>query len=90
MEKLVLLSDYYEANEELIDRLVLEPNDEQERLAPPVVVESSEEAKLIAALQKYRGNRTDIAAAFGISKTTLWRKLKKYNLKDIRFREGKE
>ena len=85
MEKLVLLSEYYEADEELINRLVLQPNNIQEPYAAPLVVDSSEEAELITALQKYRGNRTAIAEALGISKTTLWRRLKKYNLHSLNF-----
>ena len=86
VEKLVLLSDHYEADERLIQRLVLPPSDGQEDgWSTPVVVESGEEAELISALKKYRGNRSEMAEAMGISKTTLWRKLKKYNLQNRRF-----
>ena len=86
VEKLVLLSDHYEADEKLIQRLVLHPTEEAgPETAPAVVVDSSEEALLIAALKKYRGSRAEIAEAMGISKTTLWRKLKKYNLNNLHF-----
>ena len=86
VEKLVLLSDHYEADEKLIQRLVLHPTEETgQNAVAPVVVDSSEEASLIAALKKYHGNRAEIAEAMGISKTTLWRKLKKHNLNNLHF-----
>lgn len=37
-------------------------------------------AEIAALLQQYKGSRTKTAAALGVSKTTLWRYLKKYNL----------
>ena len=41
------------------------------------------EADLIAQLlSQYDGNRSRVASALGISTTTLWRKIKKYGLKD--------
>ncbi|KOA19722.1 arginine utilization regulatory protein RocR [Clostridium homopropionicum DSM 5847] len=42
----------------------------------------SEEAKLIRrAMQKYSDNRNKVAEELGISRSTLWRKLKQYGLK---------
>ena len=42
--------------------------------------ESVEKQLIATTLQKQNGNRTKTAAALGINKTTLWRKMKKYNL----------
>ena len=38
------------------------------------------EEKIISALMKNDGNRSKTAAALGISTSTLWRKMKKYNI----------
>lgn len=46
----------------------------------PMVVHSEEEAKLIDMLEKYGGNRALAAEALGVSKTTLWRRMKKYGI----------
>ncbi len=87
VEKLVLLSDYYEADEALVQRLVSGSSDHQDESEEPllVVVEKSDEVDLINALRRYRGNRSLTARELGISPTTLWRKMKKYNLLDRRF-----
>lgn len=42
--------------------------------------ENVEKQLIATTLQKQNGNRTKTAAALGINKTTLWRKMKKYNL----------
>ncbi len=42
--------------------------------------ESVEKQLIATTLQKHNSNRTKTAAALGINKTTLWRKMKKYNL----------
>jgi len=41
---------------------------------------SEEYARIRQALEKHRWNREQAAAALGISRTTLWRKMKQYNL----------
>ncbi len=41
---------------------------------------SAEAAAILAALQRFDGNRTRTAAHLGINKTTLWRKMKKYRI----------
>ena len=44
----------------------------------------NEEARLITeALRRNAGNRTKTAEELNIDKSTLWRKIKKYNIKDI-------
>lgn len=44
-------------------------------------LEAAEKQSLIDTLHKFNGNRAKTAEALGINKTTLWRKMKKYNLK---------
>ena len=46
----------------------------------PMVVHSEEEAQLIDALEKHDGSRALAAEALGVSKTTLWRRMKKYGI----------
>jgi transcriptional regulator with PAS, ATPase and Fis domain len=53
------------------------------RAAPPPgrqTLEEVERAYILAALREHGGNQTRVAAALGINRTTLWRKLKKYAL----------
>lgn len=45
-----------------------------------VVYKNPEAAQLAALLDEYGGNRTKVAERLNISKTTLWRKMKKYNI----------
>ena len=46
-----------------------------------VISYRNEEADRIAALlEKYGGNRQKVAAALGVSKATLWRRMKKYGI----------
>ena len=46
----------------------------------PVIVQSPEEAELIRALEEHRGNRAAVAEELGVSKTTLWRRMKKFGV----------
>jgi transcriptional regulator with PAS, ATPase and Fis domain len=39
-----------------------------------------EKAHILAALSEHRGNQTKVAAELGISRTTLWRKMKRYDI----------
>ncbi len=48
------------------------------RAADPLA--SAEAATILAALQRFDGNRGQTAAHLGIDKTTLWRKMKKYGI----------
>ena len=43
---------------------------------------SEEAARIIAALSRWGGSRGEAAAELGISKTTLWRRMKKYGIRD--------
>jgi transcriptional regulator with PAS, ATPase and Fis domain len=47
-----------------------------------VVYESPEAAAILELLDKYNGNRSKVAEELNISKTTLWRKVKKYNIEN--------
>ena len=41
-----------------------------------------EARQLIELLEACKGNREEVAQRLGISKTTLWRKIKKYNIRE--------
>lgn len=47
-----------------------------------VVYQSYEAAKIIELLDKYNGNRQKVAEELNVSKTTLWRKIKKYKIEN--------
>ncbi len=47
-----------------------------------LTLEELERAYIIASLEKFAGNHAATAAALGISRTTLWRKLKSYGLSE--------
>ena len=53
---------------------------EPRSIPAPLVVHSTEEAQLIEALEKHGGNRALAAEALGVSKTTLWRRMKKFGI----------
>lgn len=82
IEKLVLFAADGVIDGELIERLKIYNNLTKAEAPAPgsTATRSAEETELVAMIDKYRGNREQIANALGISKTTLWRKLKKYGL----------
>ena len=43
---------------------------------------SEEAARIIAALSRCSGSRAEAAAQLGLSKTTLWRRMKHYGIRD--------
>lgn len=47
------------------------------------VTENLEREQIIKLLQQYDGNRSKVAKELGIGRTTLWRKLKQYGIKQI-------
>ena len=53
--------------------------------SPIIIVSDSEGAKIMKALKQHGGNRAAASEELGISKTTLWRKMKKYGI-DKNFR----
>ena len=52
-----------------------------------VVYKNPEASKIMALLEIHNGNRAKVAEGLNISKTTLWRKMKKYNI-DSKFDFG--
>ncbi len=44
--------------------------------------DSPEKARILAALSKHQGNREKTAADLGISKATLWRRMKQYSIEE--------
>jgi PAS domain S-box-containing protein len=51
-----------------------------ERYTPPTPLEDAERQLIESTLIKFSGSRSKTASALGINKSTLWRKMKKYNL----------
>lgn len=49
---------------------------------PVVVYRNQEASRILELLNKYNGNRGKVAGELNISKTTLWRKIKKYNIEN--------
>ena len=54
--------------------------DKPAELPPVYVVSSPEETELRALIREMEGNRQLMAEKLGISRSTLWRRLKKYGL----------
>jgi DNA-binding NtrC family response regulator len=83
-ERLLLMSPHRSVNRDFVRRLLLEaypvvldlPSAGQQR------VESPEAAVLVRLMAQYDGNRELIAKRLGISKTTLWRRLKKLGIEE--------
>lgn len=57
----------------------LDHTDERELVEKPL--DNAEKELIESMLKKFNGNRIKTAEALGINKTTLWRKMKKFNLK---------
>jgi transcriptional regulator of acetoin/glycerol metabolism len=49
--------------------------------------QEAERQAIIRAGRAFRGNNTKMAAALGIGRTTLWRKMKAFNLSTESFKE---
>ena len=82
IEKLVMLAVDHEVDEALILRVKRYTNmvEDAETQTEGTEEPEGEMAELMSLIDQYHGNREQIANALGISKTTLWRKLKKYGL----------
>ncbi|MAT57026.1 MAG: Fis family transcriptional regulator [Ignavibacteriae bacterium] len=65
---------------ERLQKIVSKPNSliAEETVEKPL--ENAEKNLLINMIKKYDGNRNKIATALGVSKPTLWRKMKKFDL----------
>ena len=53
---------------------------EQDETAEANPLSNAEASTIVAALHRYNGHRKKTADHLGIDKTTLWRKMKKYNI----------
>lgn len=82
VEKIVLFAADAEIGRELVERVMMYrmPVEKEEAPVSRVYVQGEEEEEIRQALSAYRGNRSQVADALGMSKTTLWRKMKKYRL----------
>ncbi|MEY8339254.1 PrpR N-terminal domain-containing protein [Lachnospiraceae bacterium 62-35] len=89
-ERLVLTAGKRSLDEgsvgELLDELYSSPVEEwgaraRERPSYSTLALCKEAEEIQAALEKYGGSREKTAACLGISKSTLWRKMKKYRIK---------
>ncbi|MGB9629561.1 MAG: helix-turn-helix domain-containing protein, partial [Thermodesulfobacteriota bacterium] len=56
------------------------PNEKESQSDLPTLPHSKEAEHIRSLLNQYGGNRIETAKALGISRSTLWRKIKKYNL----------
>lgn len=84
LERLVISSDEQNISRALVKTMMRDiySNDTQPALSPepPRPSCTPEEMRVISALRKCRGDREATARELGISKTTLWRWMKKYDI----------
>lgn len=80
-ERIVLTADCRTIDEVFLQREIAQMSP---YLAPdsgqPVLIKDPKAVELATLLKKYDGNRQAVADALGISKTTLWRRMKKYGI----------
>lgn len=84
-ERLILLANHRRIDEGTVRDLLKRMYPiirEQKQMGQIVVYRSPEAEQIQKILSKYHGDRSQTAAELGISKTTLWRRMKKYGLKD--------
>ncbi|MGE4352486.1 MAG: PrpR N-terminal domain-containing protein [Oscillospiraceae bacterium] len=82
-ERIVLTAPRRSVDENFIETMYFHmyPLTHRRKTEQPSIVYKDPEAAVIAELlEKYNGCRGDVANALGISTTTLWRKIKKYNI----------
>jgi PAS domain S-box-containing protein len=67
------------------------PGEREEPVAEPIpkpLLEKSEEEAIRRVLSRHRGNRAKTAEELGISRTTLWRKMKRHGIDQAEFGNG--
>ncbi len=81
-QKIIISSDRRDADETMIRRILDHSHPASAKTADDhaVIVNDRKAAEIILLLQKHQGSREKVAAELGISKTTLWRYMKKYGL----------
>ena len=82
IEKIVLFAANDEIGRELVERVMAYRLVSKREMAESVNVhmQGEEEEEIRQALADFRGNRALVAQKMGMSKTTLWRKMRKYKL----------
>jgi len=56
------------------------PAAQDEKVPIEKEIESTEKTVILDMLRKYHWNKGQTASVLGINRTTLWRKMKKYNI----------
>ncbi|MBQ9195981.1 MAG: PrpR N-terminal domain-containing protein [Clostridia bacterium] len=79
-EKAFLLARGRQIDAAFIAQHLLRPQPQEEASAPLYVVSSEEERLLRAALAEHQGDRAAVMEALGVSRSTLYRRMKKYGL----------
>ena len=93
LEKLVILARDKQLDKHFVQKnlpFIQNPSDYLAKGLPsvPPVYYSHEESMIIEALKANNGNRAAVAESLGISKTTLWRKMKKYGILSAFSKDG--
>ena len=81
-EKAFLLARGSHIEADFLAQHLMKSEEKQDETAQLLVVSSEEERQLRAALAEHQGNRSAIMEALGISRSTLYRRMKKYGLEE--------
>lgn len=76
----VLCNDKIIQTEHLPEKLISQANADVETKMITSPVHEAERKLIQSTLEKFKGNKNETAKALGINKSTLWRKMKKFNL----------
>lgn len=80
-ERTVLLAERRNIDEVFLQKELKQIAPRKPEENTPVKTERDQKAEeILEALQRFHGNRDQVASALGISKTTLWRYMKKYGI----------
>lgn len=79
-EKAFLLARGSRIDADFLAQHLLGAQEEQQDAAPLLVVSSAEERDLRAALAAHPGDKAAVMAALGVSRSTLYRRMKKYGI----------
>ncbi|MBQ7520680.1 MAG: PrpR N-terminal domain-containing protein [Clostridia bacterium] len=79
-EKAFLLARGSRIDADFLAQHLLKAEEQPDEKAPLLVVSSEEERNLRAALAEHHGDKAAVMAALGISRSTLYRRMKKYGL----------